>query len=204
MGRVTDVVKHLIIINVLMFVLPMIIWGDYGRRFLALYYPSYEEFAPFQFVTSLFMHGDVMHLLFNMYMLFFLGVMLETYWGAKKFLTYYLFCGIGASLISLIVDFFMLNYMGSIPSASWGASGSIFGLLMAAALIFPNREVSLILPPVTLKFKVLVPILMILELYLGASGIQTGIGHFAHLGGAVTGFIIIKYWQKNDTTNRWN
>ncbi len=204
MIRITDTVKHLIIINVLMFILPMMMWGEYGRTFLALYYPMYEEFAPYQFVTSIFMHGDLMHLLFNMYMLYFLGVMLESYWGPKKFLLYYLVCGVGASVFSLLIDFVMLQYMNVMPGSSWGASGAIFGLLMAAAMVFPNRKVSLILPPVTLSFKILVPLLMALELYLGMSGKNTGIGHFAHLGGAVVGFFLILFWRKSGQGNRWS
>ncbi len=204
MPSITEVVKHLIIINVIMFIIPTLIWGYYGRGVLALHFPLSEGFMPFQFVTSIFMHGDPLHLLFNMYMLYFLGVLLETYWGAKKFLKYYLICGVGASIIALAVNFATYYYSGEIPLPSLGASGAIFGLLMAAFLSFPEKEVSLIFPPITLKFKVLVPILMGLELYLGLNFQNTGIGHFAHLGGALVGFILIRYWDKNDMSNRWN
>lgn len=203
MIKITETVKHLIIINVLMFILPMFLWND-DRAILALHYFESDNYQHFQFATSMFMHGDEIHLLFNMYMLYFLGSLVERYWGAKKFLTYYLICGVGASIFSMIVDYIALKYWGIFPSASWGASGAIFGLFMAAALLFPNHEVQLIIPPIPLKFKVLVPLYMILELYLGMSNAQTGIGHFAHIGGAVCGFILIMIWGKGSNINRWN
>lgn len=203
MLQITDVVKHLIIINVLMFLLATMVLGD-NARWLYFHTPFAEGFQPFQIVTHMFMHDPrgLGHLFFNMFGLFILGPMLESYWGPKKFLFYYLASGIGALLFSLGIDAYQIYNGGQVMyGASLGASGAVYGVLLAAFMYFPDRELSLIIPPVTLKLRVLVPLLVGFELLMGMRGAATGIGHFAHVGGALTGFLIIMYWRKVD--NRW-
>jgi membrane associated rhomboid family serine protease len=148
----------------------------------------------------MFMHGDVMHLAFNMLSLYIFGPMVEMVWGHKRFLLYYLFCGVGAYALHLGVQWWELEQAGIDP-VTWnipmlGASGAIFGIMTAFACLFPNQVISLLFPPVSLKAKYFVPIMAGLELFYGVKGYSTGVAHFAHLGGAVFGFLIIMIWYK--------
>lgn len=208
----TGVVRHLIIINVLMFIGTYVIlgpehmdrtMGDYdvlGRLQLAAFMPGSEHFQPFQIATHMFMHGDLMHLAFNMLSLYIFGPMVEAVWGHRRFLAYYLICGIGAYALHIGVQWWELEHAGIDPR-TWngpmlGASGAIFGLYVAFAYLFPNQVISLLFPPVSLKAKYFVPIMAGLELFYGVRGYSTGIAHFAHLGGAVFGFILIMIWYR--------
>lgn len=209
----TGVVRHLIIINVLMFVgtyvilgqesFPRIAAGDesgLGRLILAAFMPGSEFFKPFQIATHMFMHGDPMHLAFNMLSLYIFGPMVEMTWGHKRFLFYYLFCGIGAYALHLGIQYWELEQAGIDPT-TWnvpmlGASGAIFGIYVAFGYLFPNQVISLLFPPISLKAKYFVPIMAGLELFYGVKGYSTGIAHFAHLGGAVFGFILIMIWYR--------
>lgn len=203
MPRITDVVKNLLILNVLIYIGTYYLMGD-ERQVLGMYYPNaeYGFFQPFQIVTNMFMHSDSSHLLVNMFGLFMFGSTIEMRFGPKRFLAFYLITGLGATALSLFVKYLQINVFESVdPSliyrtVSWGASGSIFGLLMAYGLLFPNRVISLIFPPISMQAKYFVLIYGLLELYLGVSGANTGIGHFAHLGGALFGFLLILYWKK--------
>jgi membrane associated rhomboid family serine protease len=204
----SGIVKHLLIINVLMFagtylLLGKEVWGgldyDYlGRLRLAAFMPGSTNFAGYQVFTHMFMHGDVMHLVFNMLTLFFFGPMVEMVWGERRFLTYYVVCGLGAYALYMGVQYWELQREG-IPLDEWnvpmlGASGAIFGLLAAFAFHFPNHTVQLIFPPVALKAKYFVPIMAGLELVYGVQRFSTSVAHFAHLGGALTGFLLIGTW----------
>ncbi len=208
----SGVVRHLIIINALMFIGTYVILGqehidpltgDYdnlGRLVLAAFMPGSEHFQPFQIATHMFMHGDLMHLAFNMLSLYMFGPMVEAVWGHKRFLFYYLFCGVGSYFLHLGVQWWELSEQGFDPTM-WngpmlGASGAIFGIYVAFACLFPNQVISLLFPPVSLKAKYFVPIMAGLELFYGVRGYSTGIAHFAHLGGAVFGFILIMIWYK--------
>jgi membrane associated rhomboid family serine protease len=208
----TGVVRHLIIINVLMFIGTYVILGqehldrmvgDYdvlGRLQLAAFMPGSEHFQPFQIATHMFMHGDLMHLAFNMLSLYIFGPMVEAVWGPRRFLSYYLICGIGAYALHLGVQWWELEQSGIDPR-SWngpmlGASGAIFGLYVAFAYLFPNQVISLLFPPISIKAKYFVPIMAGLELFYGVRGYSTGIAHFAHLGGAVFGFLLIMIWYR--------
>lgn len=208
----TGVVRHLIILNVLMFVGSFVVLGsevwnpemlDYsslGRLQLAAFLPGTEHFQPYQLATHMFMHGDFGHLAFNMLSLYFFGPMVEMVWGHKRFLLYYLVCGAGAYALHMGVQWWELQHMGYDPS-TWngsmlGASGAIFGVYVAFAYLFPNQVISLLFPPVSLKAKYFVGILAVLELFYGVRGSSTGIAHFAHLGGALFGFILILYWYR--------
>ncbi|MBL7795546.1 MAG: rhomboid family intramembrane serine protease [Saprospiraceae bacterium] len=208
----TGVVRHLIILNVLMFIGSYAILGtaswnpdareytNLGRLYLAAYLPGSEHFRPFQLVTHMFMHGDLGHLAFNMLALFFFGPMVEMTWGHRRFLFYYLFCGFGALALHFGVQWWELEQAGIDPR-SWngamlGASGAIFGIYVAFAYLFPNQVIRLLFPPVAMKAKYFVLIMAVLELFYGVRGYSTGVAHFAHLGGALFGFLLIMYWYK--------
>ena len=209
----TGVVRHLIILNVLVFIGSYVILGQesfprimegnesgLGRLYLAAFMPGSLFFEPFQMATHMFMHGDIMHLAFNMLSLYIFGPMVEAVWGHKRFLLYYLICGVGSYMLHLGVQFWELDRAGIDPS-SWnvpmlGASGAIFGIYVAFAYLFPNQVISLLFPPISLKAKYFVLIMAGLELFYGVRGYSTGIAHFAHLGGALFGFVMILIWYK--------
>ena len=208
----TGVVRHLIILNALMFIGSYALLGseawnpvdheytNLGRLILAVYIPGSEHFRPFQVVTHMFMHGDLGHLAFNMLSLYFFGPMVEMVWGHKRFLFYYLFCGLGAFALHMGVQWWELEKAGIRPQdwngAMLGASGAIFGVYVAFAYLFPNQVISLLFPPVSLKAKYFVLIMAVLELFYGVRGASSGVAHFAHLGGALFGFAIIMYWYR--------
>ncbi len=208
----TGVVKHLIILNALFFIGSYVllgeeVWnpllGDYedlGRLSLALFIPGSPHFRPYQIVTHMFMHADLGHLAFNMLSLFFFGPMIEAVWGARRFLFYYLFCGFGAMALHLGVQWWELQQAGILLSdwngAMLGASGAIFGIFVAFAYLFPNQIIQLLFPPVAMRAKYFVLIMAGLELFMGVRGYRTGIAHFAHLGGALFGFLLLLYWYK--------
>lgn len=192
----TDVVKSLLIINVLMFFGTRMV-GDEIQYMLAVFYPASEYFQPFQLITHMFMHGDGAHLFFNMYGLFMFGVPLEQRFGPKKFLLYYLLTGFGALFLYMLIMYVQINYMQmaiNINIPMLGASGAIFGLLAGFGVLFANHTIRLIIPPIPMKAKYFVLIFGALELFLGFSGMNTGVAHFAHVGGAVTGFLIMAQW----------
>lgn len=195
MLRITDVVKHLLIINVIMYLVTRVIMPDLGEN-LAFYYPTLSEFQPYQIITHMFMHGSTSHIFFNMFALFMFGPPLESLWGPKRFLFYYLFTGFGALALYLFVNYLEIQYMGGQPGVVWGASGAIFGLLVGFGMKYPDTKIMLIFPPIPMKAKYFVAIYAGLELFLGLGHFNTGIAHFAHLGGALFGFLLIIYWQK--------
>lgn len=135
----------------------------------------------------MFLHGSFTHILFNLFALWMFGQAIENLWGTKKFVFYYFATGIGAGILQLI-----LSMTSNIVI---GASGAVFGILLAFGMTFPNREIMLLIPPIPIKAKYFVIIYGALELFSGISGTSTGIAHFAHLGGMIVGFVIIKYWQ---------
>lgn len=208
----TGVVRHLLILNVLMFIGSYAILGNeswnqqtgevinLGRLVLAVYMPGSEHFQPFQIVTHMFMHGDLGHLAFNMLSLYFFGPMVEMAFGSKRFLFYYLFCGLGAFALHIGVQWWELEQAGYDPrtfnGAMLGASGAIFGIYVAFAYLYPNQIISLLIPPVSLKAKYFVLIMAGIELFYGFRGHSTGIAHFAHIGGAIFGFGLLMYWYR--------
>lgn len=214
---ITDVVKHLLILNILVYLgtqlmgepdgmtQEMLVTGQltdleaWGRLRFSVFYPSSEFFRPYQVVTYMFMHGNLMHIFFNMYALYMFGTAVETVWGPKRFLFYYLFTGFGALALQFTVQMIELNN----GAPSWavnvpmlGASGAVFGILAAYGMQFPNSELRLLFPPITLKAKYFVLIYAAIEIGLGLSPFQTGVAHFAHVGGALFGFLLIMYWRK--------
>lgn len=148
-------------------------------------------FRPWQLLTYGFLHGDLAHIFFNMFGLWMFGRDLERIMGPRRFLTYFLTCVIGAGIVQLIVA----QLQGGVYP-TLGASGGVFGILLAYAMAFPNRTVMLLFPPIPMKAKYFVIGYGILELYLGVSGLSPGIANFAHLGGMVFGFALLQYWRR--------
>lgn len=207
------VVKNLIVINVLMYLITAIT-GNFMYENFALFYFKSPFFKPYQLITHMFMHGGFTHILFNMYTLYIFGCVLERVWGSQKFLFYYFITGIGAALLHMGVmylqlrgyiadfnagDMFAQSSIQSIlVTPTVGASGAIYGLLLAYGMLFPDNIMQLIFPPVALKAKWFVIIFGALELLLGLSGRGGDVAHFAHLGGMIFGFFLILYWKKNN------
>ena len=242
MGRVSEIVKHLIIINVIFFI-ASIVFGELMYDLFAMHYPNNSDFILWQPVTHMFMHGDITHILFNMFGLWMFGTPLEQMWGKQKFIFFYLSAGFGAVLIQTIVyhydvmsvtqilidngltnsdvDTFYktgrLNtsiiqsvgedrlYSGiqSFKAVMVGASGALYGILVAFAMLVPNVQLMLLFPPIPIKAKFFVPLLILIDLFFGISSFSVGpIAHFAHVGGAIIGLIMVLYWRKNQFNNR--
>lgn len=151
-----------------------------------------SPFMPWQLVTYGFLHSNLTHIFFNMFMLWMFGRELERMMGQKRFLTYYFTCVIGAGLVQLIVAG---SQGGLYPTL--GASGGVFGLLLAYGMAFPNRMIMLMFPPIPMKAKYMVILFGLMELYLGVSGGAPGVANFAHLGGMLFGFLLLRYWTKS-------
>ena len=228
MRSVPEIIKNLIIINLIFFIGTLVI-GNFAYDILALHYPKNPSFGYWQLLTHMFMHGGIYHNLVNMFGLWMFGSPLVQMWGRNKFLFYYISCGIGAALLQLLFYYFQINavvdnllsqgylldeiYNDVLPNKGTyfdsklvGASGALYGILVAFAFLFPNSELMLIFLPVPIKAKFFVPIILILDLFLGFSSYSIGpIAHFAHVGGAITGFVMLWYWKRNQFNNkRWN
>ncbi len=261
LSNIPEVVKNLLIINVIMLLATMVMEsrGFDLTNFLGIHHYSSPDFKPYQLVTYMFMHGGFTHLFFNMFALYMFGKVLETFWGPKRFLLYYMVTGIGAAIINMLVQTYALsgmeeavNYYVQNPTPSnfelfldsyggggnymqfiaeftenaqnneyiaatiekaqqmlvitrdvptVGASGSVFGILLAFGMLFPNTQLMLLIPPIPIKAKYFVIIYGAIELYSGISNNPgDNVAHFAHLGGMLFGFFLILYWKK-DTTN---
>lgn len=236
MGRLTDAIKHLIIINIILFVAPQMMNINIAE-YLALYFPKNESFGFWQYVTHMFLHGSFMHIAFNMYALWAFGTPLEQMWGKKKFLFFYFSAGLGAGIIYTLVNYYQFNstyeqlinmgvsstdiqrildtgqYNDAVISLTnremsefWslyhtpavGASGAVYGILVAFGLSFPNAKLALIFFPVPVAAKYFIPLMLFGDLFFGVTKYSIGnIAHFAHIGGAIIGFIIAWYWKKN-------
>ncbi|MDY5318708.1 MAG: rhomboid family intramembrane serine protease [Candidatus Egerieousia sp.] len=202
MFRITPIVKHFIIINVIMFALTLLAENFMLEKF-ALFYFNSPFFKPYQLISYIFMHGGFMHILFNMYSLYIFGSVLESVWGGKKFFIYYMVTGIGAALFHLFITYLRIEsgvldpYLAAlIPMV--GASGAIYGLLLAYGVLFPNNILTLFFPPVSLKAKYMVFVFGGLEFLLGLGGSGDGVAHFAHLGGMLFGFVILMIWKRGN------
>lgn len=217
-GNLPEITKNLIIINAITLLALTIYPALY--EYVSLYYFSNEQFRPWQIVTHMFSHGSFMHLFFNMFSLFMFGSVLENVLGSKRFLTYYLLTGFGGAFLHLLVNVLqvyqlsghiwitpeLINSLSISGADKWellkifatpmvGASGAVFGVLIGFAYFFPNTQLMLIFPPIPIRAKVLVTILILLELYWGYQQ-QGNIAHFAHLGGALFGYFILKSWKR--------
>ncbi len=186
MLRMTEVVKNLLIINVIVFFAVKFLIPIPGiERYFKLFRPFTLGFEPVQLITHMFMHGNFEHLLFNMFGLYMFGPYVESSLGPKRFLILYLVAGFVASFLQLLIA----------PNPILGASGAIFGVTTAFATMFPNVQLMLLFPPIPLKAKYMAMIFIGLDLFSGFSGFQPGIAHFAHIGGAICGFLMIQYWK---------
>lgn len=220
MSRVPVAVKNIIIINILVMIMTYLNETLMVEKF-ALFYPTSPFFHWWQPVTHMFMHGGFWHILFNMYTLYIFGSTLERVWGPKKFLIFYFVTGIGASAIHTGVEWIqMQNWITQAAEGSQsalvsihqlkmtptlGASGAIYGVLMGYALLYPDSMLVLFFPPIPIKAKWMVLIFAAIELVTGVTGTGGGIAHFAHLGGLIFGFILIRFWKKRGTLyNRYN
>lgn len=204
LNRMTPVVKNLVIINVLVFLAQGALPG-LEPLFMG-HYPLGANFQPWQVISHMFMHGSLSHIFFNMFALVVFGSSLERAWGSKRFLQYYLLCGIGAFFIfEATVGYEVFNLTGGIgfegiAGRVLGASGCVYGLLLGFGMLFPNTELVLLFPPIPIKAKYFVIIYGLLELSL-AMGNNPGdnVAHVAHLGGMLFGYILIKRWQNSRT-----
>ncbi|MDE6383241.1 MAG: rhomboid family intramembrane serine protease [Paramuribaculum sp.] len=212
------VTKNLIIINFLVWLAMALFPATIGLKadaFLGLHYYESPLFNPAQLLTYMFIHDhrEFFHVFFNMFTLFFFGASIEYNLGSRRFLLYYLACGVGAGLIQEAVWALTLPpqayiFEAYINGRAWlgaytvGASGAIYGVLLAFAMLYPNRPIYFIFLPVPIKAKWMVLIWGGLELVLGMSSASDGIAHFAHLGGMIFGFMLMAYWIKKGTVYR--
>jgi membrane associated rhomboid family serine protease len=214
----TPVVQNLLIANVLVFVAQFMFGGNAGSNtvtdFFALHHYKSDVFKPHQIITHMFMHGGLGHLFFNMFSLYMFGTMIENVWGAKRFITFYLVCGIGAGLAQLgsyaytywAADHQLLDYQNLMAyqellkmNFTVGASGAIMGVMVAFGYLFPNTEMMIIPIPFPIKAKWLVLGYIAIDLFGGLSNKSGGgIAHFAHLGGALTGFLMVFFQNKKN------
>ena len=201
------VVKNIIIANCIALlattILPM---SDEIIARFALFNVESPFFHSYQVFTYMFLHGGVSHLFFNMFALWMFGKTLEMELGSQRFFTYYMVCGIGAAILQLGVGYaeyapavkamgeYGAMYLLQIPTV--GASGAVFGLLLAFGVLHPNSTIMLIFPPVAMKAKWFVVVYGLIELLFGLSGYQSGVAHFAHLGGMLWGFALLYWWRK--------
>jgi membrane associated rhomboid family serine protease len=218
-----EVVKNLLIINGLFFLITIVVGNRFNidlNQVLGLHYPKSDSFKPYQIITYMFMHGGFWHIAMNMFALWMFGTNIENYWGGKRFLVYYLITGLGAALIHYIVVYFtqiapVLNeiealhnlgqisnkeeyltvFYNSIPPVV-GASGAVYGLLLAFGMLFPEQIIYLYFA-IPIKAKYFVILFGLFELFTGIKNSSSdNVAHFAHLGGMLFGFLLIKYWRK--------
>ncbi len=200
------VIRFLLIANVLVFLFeslagPVLIrefglWPVLPDEFVRLaqergYFVN--GFAPWQLLSYAFLHGNLMHLLLNMYALWLFGVALENLWGSARFAVYYLVCVLGAGLVQLLVVSLNLEPGNYYPTI--GASGGVFGVLLAYGMMFPRAIIFLLIPPMPIEARWFVLIYGGIELFFGITGTDSGVAHFAHLGGMIFGYFLIRHWR---------
>ena len=183
------VTQGIIIANVLMFLMEGSLDNNNLISAFALW-PIGTQFMPWQVLTYAFLHGSLTHLLFNMFAVYMFGADMERVWGGQRYLIYYLVCAAAAALSQLVVcDITGAQY------PTLGASGAVFGLLLAFARYYPERQIVFLLLPIPLPARQFVVLYGALELLLGVTGTQAGVAHFAHLGGLAGGYLLMKYWR---------
>ena len=188
MPPMPPVTQALLLINVATFCLDLFL-GPWFTQLFALW-PMGHGFLPWQVVSYAFLHGSIGHLFFNMLGLWMFGAELERVWGPNRFTQFYFASVLSAALAQILVTLLL----GSIyPTV--GASGGLFGLLLAYGMMFPNRTIMPLFPPIPMKAKVFVALYGGLELILGVTGSASGVAHFAHLGGMLGGYLMIRYWR---------
>jgi membrane associated rhomboid family serine protease len=235
LSKNASAVTFIIAVNVIFFALTNIEGiSDSMVTNFALFFPENPNFHWWQLVSNMFMHGSLMHILFNMYGVYAFGSLLEKLWGPKRFVLFYFLCGLGASVIYLAVDYYkfhaleaglladgipasdlqrfldsgklfhspvdenILAYRAIYNTKALGASGAVYGILVAFGMMFPNVKLMLVFLPVPIAAKYFIPGLVALDLFSGVTGVSVfggGIAHFAHIGGALIGFLLMLYWR---------
>lgn len=205
-SQIPTVTKNLVAINILMFIATLINENFMVTNF-AMFYPASPFFKPWQILTHMFMHGGFWHIFFNMYSLLMFGSILERSLGPKKFLIFYFVTGLGAVALHTGVEWmqarvFIANgaaqaYQRLLMTPTLGASGAIYGVLIGFAMLYPQARLTLIFPPIPMTAKWLVIIFAAIELFSGINGIQESVAHFAHLGGMLFGWLLIRWWRKH-------
>jgi membrane associated rhomboid family serine protease len=188
MFNITPLVRTLIIINVAVFLLQSLLANLHVTEFMSLWDIHSDLFRPYQFFTYMFAHGSFTHIFFNMIAFASFAPILEGYWGDKKFLTFYIATGMGAGVIYAAFNYFFPGNGGYML----GASGAIYGILMAFGMLFPNMELMLLFPPLPIKAKYMVFLMGFITYALDRSGT---VAHLAHFGGAFIAFLLISYWR---------
>jgi len=195
---IPPVVLNLIILNVIMYIITNLLMPNLGI-YLALFYPlPGGYFKPYQLVSYMFVHAGFWHIAMNMFALWMFGAQIENIWGAKKFLLFYLACGLGAAGFNFLIDYIKIqggDSVDAIAAPMVGASGAVFGVLAAYGMMFPNQMLMLLFPPIPMKAKYFVIGYGLIELYSGFSG-GDNIAHFAHIGGLITGLIMLLFWRQ--------
>ena len=218
MNNIPSITKNLLIINVLAFFATWV-FEKQGLDLTAtfgLHFFMAKDFSFYQLVTYLFMHGSFMHLFFNMFAVWMFGTVMERVWGPKRFLIYYLVCGIGAGIIQEGVQYinyanenlaaydFVMTSSGRITTEAYlnlwstvGASGAVYAILLAFGMTFPNERMFIIPFPFPIKAKWLIGGYIVIEVWSALNTPGDGIAHMAHLGGMLFGFLLIRYWRKH-------
>ena len=222
MQRITPVVLNLIVINVIAFLVQQLFSAFNVTDWGALHYFGSPDFKPHQLITHMFLHGGISHIFFNLFTLFMFGTMLENYIGSKKFLLFYMICGLGAGLLTQLsipysAEIFAKSADGLAiaQERNWtiaqvieqykyeyqmiGASGAIMGVMAAFAYLFPNTEMYIMFIPIPVKAKYVIPVFILIDLFGGINpSAGDNVGHFAHLGGALVGFLLMYFWNKKN------
>ncbi|TBO34305.1 rhomboid family intramembrane serine protease [Aquabacterium lacunae] len=189
MPPMPPITQALLLLNVALFCIDIAL-GESLSRWMALWPLESGQFMPWQVVTYAFMHGGIGHLFFNMMGLWMFGSELEQMWGQQRFIRFY-----AASVLAAAATQLVLSLLGGWMTPTVGASGGLFGLLLAYGMIFPDRTIMPLFPPIPMKAKVFVAVYGAIELFLGVTGTNSGVAHFAHLGGMLGGWLMIRYWR---------
>lgn len=234
-SSIPPITKNLIIINFIVWLATLVLSSRSGfdiERYGALHYFEASDFNPVQLITYMFMHADFTHFFFNMFALFMFGITIERTLGQKRFLFYYISCGLGAAIIQEITWYFTWESIFTMPLANQndisfdemskaiaqaqsmgynmpflnqlltvGASGAVYGILLAFGMIFPNQPIYLMFIPIPIKAKYFVIGYGAIELLYGLSMANDGVAHFAHLGGMLFGLLMIIYWKRKGIIN---
>ena len=218
MRNIPVVTKNLLIINILVFIATYVLRGlnIYLNDILGLHFFLASDFRIWQFFTYMFMHGGFTHILMNMFMLWMFGMVVENVWGPRKFLFYYIVCGVGAGLCQELAQYgtYLVEGLANFESVkigttvlpmdvylnmmnTVGASGAIYGVLLAFGMLFPEERMFIIPIPVPIKAKWIIMGSIVVELFSAIGTSNDGVAHLAHLGGMLFGFILIRYWKKH-------
>lgn len=192
LSNIPQVTRFILVTNVVLFLLTKLI-GEVIYNYLGLFSIHTGGFKSYQLISHMFMHGSFGHIFFNMFGLYIFGRVLESYLGSQRFFILYFVSGLGAAGLQLLIYYYKME-----PALMIGASGAVFGILAAFAVMFPNVELFMFLIPIPIKAKYLVPLYAVVELVFGVTNFDaSNIAHFAHLGGALFGFLLTFFWKKN-------